>query len=124
MDRGTWLPRVHGVTELDTTEQLNTHTHTHTTHQAPCWTPTHDQNIAPVHKELHDQERQTQEAAVSAFHRFALKLNALRRPGTRYGLKHGHSLSLTRVEEMHATGEVPGGQWEALGAGGNTSQLK
>ena len=27
MDRGVWWPTVHGVTEMDTTEQLITHTH-------------------------------------------------------------------------------------------------
>ena len=29
VDRGTWWATVYGVTELDTTEQLSTHTHTH-----------------------------------------------------------------------------------------------
>ena len=29
MDRGDWWATVYGVTELDTTEQLSTHTHTH-----------------------------------------------------------------------------------------------
>ena len=29
-DRGAWQATVHGVTELDTTEGLSTHTHTHT----------------------------------------------------------------------------------------------
>ena len=29
MDRGVWRATVHGVTELDTTERLNTHTHIH-----------------------------------------------------------------------------------------------
>ena len=28
-DRGAWWATVHGVSELDTTEQLSTHTHTH-----------------------------------------------------------------------------------------------
>ena len=35
MDRGAWQATVHGVTDIDTTEQLthtyiHTHTHTHT----------------------------------------------------------------------------------------------
>ena len=29
-DRGAWWATVHGVSELDTTEQLSTQTHTHT----------------------------------------------------------------------------------------------
>ena len=61
MDRGTWLARVHGVTESDTTEQLNTcvRAHTHILHQAPCWTPTLIKAQVPVRKEPHDQGGQT-----------------------------------------------------------------
>ena len=37
MDRGAWQAIVHGITELDMTEQLIVHTHTHThTHTHKC----------------------------------------------------------------------------------------